>query len=84
MSKRYFRWLGGRLIFDFCNTLVLHPEAKIDLLETQEDLEHWFSCIDRDEVEITSTTLETMRSLRQTLRDAFQTLLENEEQGIIF
>ena len=83
MSRKYFRWLGGRLIFDFCNTLVLLNEAEIELLETKEDLEHWFSCIDRDEVEITSTTLETMIELRQTLRTAFQALLDDEEKGIM-
>ena len=83
MSKKYFHWLGGRLIFDFCNTIVLHPEAKIELLETKEDLEHWFSCIDRDEVEITPETLETILELRQALREAFDALRENEEKGVM-
>ena len=82
MSKKYFRWLGGKPIFDFCNTVLIHPESTLELLETKEDLERWFSCIEKKDLEITSEILKAMIELRGEFREAFQALLEDEAKGL--
>lgn len=64
MSKKYFRWLGGKLIFDFYNTVLIHSESTLELLETKDDLMRWFSNIGYDNVEITSQILEDVVNIR--------------------
>ena len=82
MSKKYFRWLGGKPIFDFCNTIMIHPESKRELIENVEDLQRWFAHIGHEDLDITPDILEAMIELRGELRAAFLVLLEDEDRGV--
>lgn len=82
MLETHFRWFGGRLIFDFCNTILIHPEFELELLKTEEDLRRWFAYIGYENILITPQILKDLIALRNELRNVFELLLEKEEQGI--